>query len=89
MTGEHVNQEQAYNPVWRPDNGSSGMRSGRAVSISELRERLGVAEAEPPAPRKAPPEEPGHRPRIVWRREESAQIPEMMMAAEVDGSRFN
>ena len=39
---------------------------------------LGVAEAEPPAPRKAPPEEPGHRPRIVWRREEAARSLEMM-----------
>jgi len=55
------------------------MRSGRAVTISELRERLGVAEAEPPAPRKAPPVDPEHRPRIVWRREESAQTSDLMM----------
>ena len=53
------------------------MRSGRVLNISELRERLGVAEAEPPTPKKAPEVEPGYRPRIVWRREENAQTPEM------------
>lgn len=74
---DSVTNEQAYKPVWRPDNGSSKMRSGRALNISELRERLGVAETEPPAPRKTPPVDPEHRPRIVWRREESAQAPEM------------
>jgi hypothetical protein len=74
-----MNNEQAYKPVWRPDNGSSRMRSGRALNISEMRERLGMAEAEPPAPKKAPEVEPRQRPRIVWRREESAQQSEMMM----------
>ncbi|MDP3495076.1 MAG: hypothetical protein Q8R82_18345 [Hyphomonadaceae bacterium] len=53
------------------------MKSGRAVSISELRERLGVAEAEPPAPKAAPPMEPRQRPRIVWRRDEAARMHEM------------
>jgi hypothetical protein len=72
-----MTSEQAYNPVWRPDNGSSKMRSGRVLNISELREKLGVAEAEPPTPKKAPEVEPGYRPRIVWRREENAQTPEM------------
>jgi hypothetical protein len=49
------------------------------MSISELRERLGVASVEPPAPKASPPTEPRPRPRIVWRHEEAVRAPEMML----------
>jgi hypothetical protein len=59
------NHQEAHNPEWRPETARTETRSGRVLSIEALRERLGLAGVERPAPET----ELRARPRIVWRRE--------------------
>jgi len=72
-----MNQQQAFDTEWRPENVERETRSARIVSIEELRKRLGLERTEPTAARTAPTADDG-RPRIVWRREGAMRAPELM-----------
>jgi len=74
-----MDQQQVREPEWRLESAGLEVRSGRVLSIEELRQRLGLERPEPTTmARMAPPA--GERPRIVRRRASIAMEEQELLA---------